>query len=179
MIAMAIINDPDIIIADEPTTALDVTVQAQILETLLEVKDEVNAAIILITHDLGVIAGMADRVNVMYAGRVGRVRHRRRDLRHAADAVHARVCSVRSRRSTTAGVLTPIKGAPPSLISLPAGLPVLAPLPAGRSTSATTHEPDLVETDQPRHVAACIRWDELVGLEDPRSMFRHRTEPVA
>ena len=69
MIAMAVINDPDIIIADEPTTALDVTVQAQILETLIEVKDAVNASIILITHDLGVVAGMADRVLVMYAGR--------------------------------------------------------------------------------------------------------------
>ena len=78
MIAMAIINDPEMIIADEPTTALDVTVQAQILETLLEVKDEVNAAIILITHDLGVIAGMADRVMVMYAGRARRVGHGRR-----------------------------------------------------------------------------------------------------
>ncbi len=69
MIAMAVINRPDVIIADEPTTALDVTVQAQILEKLLEVKDAVNAAIILITHDLGVIAGMAHRVLVMYAGR--------------------------------------------------------------------------------------------------------------
>ena len=69
MIAMAVINRPDVIIADEPTTALDVTVQAQILETLLEVKDAVNAAIVLITHDLGVIAGMAHRVLVMYAGR--------------------------------------------------------------------------------------------------------------
>jgi peptide/nickel transport system ATP-binding protein len=69
MIAMAVINEPDVIIADEPTTALDVTVQAQILEKLVEVKDAVNAAIVLITHDLGVVAGMANRVLVMYAGR--------------------------------------------------------------------------------------------------------------
>src|SRR4029077_10741540 len=69
MIAMAVINNPDVIIADEPTTALDVTVQAQILETLLAVKDAVNAAIVMITHDLGVIAEVADRVLVMYAGR--------------------------------------------------------------------------------------------------------------
>ncbi|HYY10579.1 MAG TPA: ABC transporter ATP-binding protein, partial [Kineosporiaceae bacterium] len=69
MIAMAVINNPDVIIADEPTTALDVTVQAQILEKLIEVKDAVNAAIVLITHDLGVVAGMADHVLVMYAGR--------------------------------------------------------------------------------------------------------------
>ena len=69
MIAMAVINNPDVIIADEPTTALDVTVQAQILEKLIEVKDAFNAAIVLITHDLGVVAGMAHRTLVMYAGR--------------------------------------------------------------------------------------------------------------
>ena len=70
MIAMAIINDPDLIIADEPTTALDVTVQAQILETLLAVRDETGAAIMMITHDLGVVAGIAARVQVMYGGTV-------------------------------------------------------------------------------------------------------------
>ena len=70
MIAMAIANDPDVIIADEPTTALDVTVQAQILELLVKIKEETSAAIILITHDLGVVAGMADRMLVMYAGKV-------------------------------------------------------------------------------------------------------------
>ena len=70
MIAMAIINDPDLIIADEPTTALDVTVQAQILETLLKVQDDTGAAIMMITHDLGVVAGIAARVQVMYGGTV-------------------------------------------------------------------------------------------------------------
>ena len=70
VIAMSIINDPDLIIADEPTTALDVTVQAQILETLLRIRDETSAAIIVITHDLGVVAGMVDRVQVMYGGTV-------------------------------------------------------------------------------------------------------------
>src|SRR5918912_1949011 len=69
VIAMAIANDPDLIIADEPTTALDVTVQAQVLAVLRKVKEETNAAIMLITHDLGVVAGFADRVQVMYAGR--------------------------------------------------------------------------------------------------------------
>ena len=69
MIAMAITCNPDLLIADEPTTALDVTVQAQVLEVLIEIKDEIDSAIILITHDLGVVAGLADRVMVMYAGR--------------------------------------------------------------------------------------------------------------
>ncbi|MFD1046669.1 ABC transporter ATP-binding protein, partial [Kibdelosporangium lantanae] len=70
VIGMSIINDPELIIADEPTTALDVTVQAQILETLLKIRDETNAAIMMITHDLGVVAGMVDRVQVMYGGTI-------------------------------------------------------------------------------------------------------------
>ncbi len=69
MIAMAITCKPDLLIADEPTTALDVTVQAQVLEVLIGIKDEIDSAIMLITHDLGVVAGLADRVMVMYAGR--------------------------------------------------------------------------------------------------------------
>src|SRR5207253_3389333 len=69
MIAMAISNDPRVLIADEPTTALDVTIQAQVLEVLERIQDRTNSAIILITHDLGVVAGMVDRVLVMYAGK--------------------------------------------------------------------------------------------------------------
>jgi oligopeptide transport system ATP-binding protein len=67
---MALLCDPDLLIADEPTTALDVTIQAQILELLRELRDERGMAIILITHDLGVVAGMCDRILVMYAGRI-------------------------------------------------------------------------------------------------------------
>ncbi|MGB8862251.1 MAG: ABC transporter ATP-binding protein, partial [Ilumatobacteraceae bacterium] len=70
MIAMSIANDPEVLIADEPTTALDVTVQAQIMELLRTLRDEKNLALVLITHDLGVVAGSADRVAVMYAGRI-------------------------------------------------------------------------------------------------------------
>ena len=70
MIALALSCDPSVLIADEPTTALDVTVQAQILERFRELRDETNAALILVTHDLGVVADIADRVAVMYAGRI-------------------------------------------------------------------------------------------------------------
>src|SRR5207344_2678060 len=70
MIAMAIANNPDLIIADEPTTALDVTIQAQILDLLVTAKQHTGAAVLLITHDLGVVAGLADRVGVMYAGKL-------------------------------------------------------------------------------------------------------------
>ena len=70
MIAMALSCDPSVLIADEPTTALDVTIQAQILERIRELRDETGAAVILVTHDLGVVADIADRVAVMYAGRI-------------------------------------------------------------------------------------------------------------
>src|SRR5919199_6501166 len=70
MIAMALANDPDILIADEPTTALDVTIQAQILELIARLKDQFQSAVIIITHDLGVVADIADRIAVMYAGRI-------------------------------------------------------------------------------------------------------------
>ena len=70
MIAMALSCNPKLLIADEPTTALDVTIQAQSMDILIELKEKINTAIILITHDLGVVAGSADRVAVMYAGKV-------------------------------------------------------------------------------------------------------------
>ncbi len=106
MIAMAVINNPDVIIADEPTTALDVTVQAQILEKLMEVKDAVDAAIVLITHDLGVVAGMAHRVHGHVRRAAGRDRDDRPGLPHPADALHGRTARIdpqpRHHRGTAA-----------------------------------------------------------------------------
>ena len=88
MIAMGLINDPSLLIADEPTTALDVTVQAQILDLLQDLQREFNSAVIIITHDLGVIAEMADDVLVMYAGRARRVRPGQGDPDAPGDALH-------------------------------------------------------------------------------------------
>ena len=90
MIAMAITCNPDLLIADEPTTALDVTVQAQVLEVLIDIKDEIDSAIILITHDLGVVAGLADQVMVMYAGRQVEMGTTDGDLLRVAPPVHPR-----------------------------------------------------------------------------------------
>jgi peptide/nickel transport system ATP-binding protein len=123
MIAMALMNSPQILIADEPTTALDVTVQAQILALLSKLKKEFNMGILLITHDLGVVAQVADRVNVMYAGRIveeGAVD----DLFYSPLAPYTlgllksvpRVTSKNER-------LKAIPGQPPSLINLPVGCP--------------------------------------------------------
>ncbi|MFC4532036.1 dipeptide ABC transporter ATP-binding protein [Sphaerisporangium dianthi] len=160
MIAMAIANDPDVIICDEPTTALDVTIQAQVLEVLKKAKGETGAAIVLITHDLGVVAGFADRVLVMYAGREvesGAVR----------DVYH------RSRMPYTVGLLgsvprldmgrrvplTPIEGAPPSPSRLPPGCPFEPRCPMAVPACALT-EPSPAHVG-PGHRAACHRSREL------------------
>jgi peptide/nickel transport system ATP-binding protein len=175
MIAMAVINNPDVIIADEPTTALDVTVQAQILEKLIEVKDAVNAAIVLITHDLGVVAGMAHRVLVMYAGRpveIGDV-----------DSVF-----YRPRMPYTGGLLgsipslegddsrlRPIQGAPPSLINLPSGCPFSPRCPLATDI-CREEEPPLRQTDEHAHTAACHHWDRMAEADDPTAFFRAESE---
>ena len=88
MIAMALVNDPELLIADEPTTALDVTVQAQILDLLQDLQREFGSAIIIITHDLGVVAEMADDVLVMYAGRAVEYGPVQGDLQPPRDALH-------------------------------------------------------------------------------------------
>ena len=124
MIAMAIANDPDVLIADEPTTALDVTIQAQVLEVLERIQERTNSAIVLITHDLGVVAGMADRILVMYAGRpveIGTVDEIFYSPTHPY-SMGLLASLPRLDRSNDSGArLYRIKGQPPSLIHVPAG----------------------------------------------------------
>jgi peptide/nickel transport system ATP-binding protein len=175
MIAMAMMNDPDIIIADEPTTALDVTVQAQILETLMDVKEELGAAIILITHDLGVIAGTADRVAVMYGGRF--VEQGTVDEIFNVPRMPYTVGLLGSIPSLDqeAAELTPIPGTPPSLVNPPDGCP-FAPRCTLTIDRCRSSEPDLEETDRRGHFAACHRWDELMQLDDPHEAYRRPGE---
>ncbi len=170
VIAIAMANQPDIIIADEPTTALDVTVQAQVLEVLKTAMDETGAATVLITHDLGVVAGVADRVLVMYAGRVVE--------RGAVDALY-----YKPRMPYTLGLLgslprlddaekqrlTPIKGSPPSMVNPPPGCPFGPRCPL-HITACDDEEPELVEVEHD-HSAACIRHEELAGHADPAEFF--------
>src|SRR6266404_1448817 len=122
MIAMALANNPDILIADEPTTALDVTIQAQIIELIDKLKDDFNSSVILITHDLGVVADVADEIVVMYGGRVVE-RATSRELFY--DPQHpytwGLLGSIPRLDRPRVDRLHSIKGAPPSLINLPQG----------------------------------------------------------
>ena len=101
MLAMAIICEPKLLIADEPTTALDVTVQAQILDLLRSLQQELDLSVIFVTHDLGVVADLCDRVAVMYAGQIVEQTDVHSAVRDAAPPVHGRACSRRCRRRGT------------------------------------------------------------------------------
>jgi peptide/nickel transport system ATP-binding protein len=156
-------NQPEVIIADEPTTALDVTVQAQVLEVLKTAQEETGAATVLITHDLGVVAGMVDKVLVMYAGRAvekGTVE----DVFYRARMPYS-IGLLGSMPRIDAGEktrLTPIKGSPPSLINVQPGCPFGPRCPL-HYAQCDVAEPDLREVDgSAEHSAACIRVEEIV-----------------
>jgi oligopeptide/dipeptide ABC transporter ATP-binding protein len=164
VIAIAMANNPDVIIADEPTTALDVTVQAQVLEALEAARSETGAAMVLITHDLGVIAGHANRICVMYAGKLVE--------KGSVDDVfyHPRMPytlgllgSLPRLDESGRHRLSPIVGSPPSLVNLPPGCPFTPRCPLAQDI-CETHEPDLVPTDSTSHVAACHFHERLVGV---------------
>lgn len=121
MIAMALMCEPDVIVADEPTTALDVTVQAQILDLLIEVKDTLGAAIVLITHDLGVVAGLADRVAVMYGGRIVEQGEVGDIFATPAHPYTKGLLGCTPRLDQDIEALVTIPGQPPNLQSLPTG----------------------------------------------------------
>ncbi len=124
MIAMALLCEPALLIADEPTTALDVTIQAQILDLLRELRRSFNTSIILITHDLGVVAGMVDRIAVMYAGKIvetGPVRSLFKSPSHPY--TRGLLKSVPRLDEARRDILVPIPGLPPDLSALPPGCP--------------------------------------------------------
>jgi peptide/nickel transport system ATP-binding protein len=169
--AFAMANDPDVIIADEPTTALDVTVQAEVLESLRAAQAETGAAMVLITHDLGVVAGQADRVLVMYAGKpveIGPVD----DIYHAPQMPYTLglLGSLPRLDVRSQDRLTPIQGAPPSLMNLPPGCPFTPRCPLAQSL-CQSREPDLLPVAGEGHSAACHYSDRLRGHPDPAELF--------
>ena len=121
MIAMAMANDPEVLIADEPTTALDVTIQAQVLEVLDRLRRERNLAIVLVTHDLGVVAGVADSVHVMYAGNLVEQGEVRNVFYHPAHPYTQGLLACSPRLDHDSVDLIPIPGSPPVLTELPEG----------------------------------------------------------
>ncbi|MGI5238330.1 ABC transporter ATP-binding protein [Dactylosporangium sp. CA-139066] len=157
MIAMAIANDPDLIIADEPTTALDVTIQAQVLQLIQRAQRETGAATVLITHDLGIVAELADRVVVMYAGRVVETAGVLELFARPRHPYTLGLLGSLPRMDTEAERLDPIPGNPPNMADPPPGCPfhprcaiardncrtdrpALLPIGDGRSSACHFHE---------------------------------------
>lgn len=155
MIAMALACEPDLLIADEPTTALDVTVQAQILELIAGVQRDRDLAVLMITHDLGVVARVADDVLVMYAGRVVERADASTLFAEPRHPYTRGLLGSLPRLTGTAGELRPIPGSPPSLLAPPSGCPFHPRCP-DRVAACDVTRPDLEDaSDDPSHQAAC------------------------
>jgi peptide/nickel transport system ATP-binding protein len=162
MIAMALANDPKLLIADEPTTALDVTVQAQILELIERLQSEFDTAVVVITHDLGVVAEMADEIAVMYAGRI--VEKANADTIFAAPEhpyTWGLLHSIPRLDTPRGEELVPISGRPPSLINLPGGCSFHPRCPYVREAHKRV-DPTLDEVPgNPDHLVACLLAPEV------------------
>lgn len=164
MIAMALANSPKLLIADEPTTALDVTIQAQILETLQDIQEETNVAIILITHDMGIVAEIADRVLVMYAGKIVESGPVASMFTQPLHPYTDGLLSSLPRLGGSEEDLRSIPGQPPSMSPPPSGCafhPRCA-LSAGREP-CRTKGPELQVATDPRRTVACHYFHELPG----------------
>ncbi len=164
MIAMSIALNPEVLIADEPTTALDVTVQAQIMELLSGLQDEYGMALVLITHDLGVVAEVADRVNVMYAGRIVEHGTCLEVFTRPAHPYSIGLMESIPRADLKGMQLTPIVGSPPDLANLPSGC-AFHPRCRFRHSNCFDHEPDVVDVAGDGRYAACHYVDEVLEVE--------------
>ena len=164
MIALALACNPSVLIADEPTTALDVTIQAQIVDLVKRLQQKLGMAVIWITHDLGVVAGLADRVNVMYAGRIvetGPITEIYKNPRHPYTV--GLLGSLPSIGERTGERLFSIPGEPPDLIGLPKGC-AFAPRCNYRTERCWNETPELEEVS-PGHYAACWEKDKVRKMQ--------------
>jgi oligopeptide/dipeptide ABC transporter ATP-binding protein len=164
MIAMAIANEPKLLIADEPTTALDVTIQAQVIEVLKAAQQETHAATILITHDLGLVAELCDRVAVMYAGRIVEMGDIYTIFAQPRHPYTVGLMQSLPRVSRDLEWLRPITGQPPSLLNMPPGC-AFHPrcfLSQGR-LRCRTDVPELRRIDEGSHLTRCHYAEELQG----------------
>jgi peptide/nickel transport system ATP-binding protein len=187
MIAMALINDPKLLIADEPTTALDVTVQAQILELLARLQKELDTAIVIITHDLGVVAEVTENICVMYAGRVVE-RGPTATIFGAPEHPYTwgLLQSIPRLDRPADEELVPISGRPPSLINRPTGCHFHPRCPYVREAHRKT-DPRLAPAGGPDHEVACLLdsatrqrlWEALQRGEKPEQARAKIEEPAA
>lgn len=154
MIAMAIATQPKLLLADEPTTALDVTIQDQILSLMLELQEQVGMSIILVSHDLGIVAETSDRVAVMYAGRLMELAPTEAIFHRPKHPYTVGLLLSIPRMESRADRLVPIEGQPPNLLKLPEGCPFSERCPVATDDCAQTPiSLDQVETD---HYTACL-----------------------
>ena len=166
MIAMALALDPDVLIADEPTTALDVTVQAQIMKLLADVQDEVGLGLILITHDLGVVADVADRIAVMYAGEIVETAGVTDLYANPAHPYTEGLIASIPRTDQKGQRLLPIQGAPPNLANIPSGCPFHPRCVYRRESpiNCFDQKPPLYEVDTTR-LSRCHYWKEVLDAD--------------
>jgi peptide/nickel transport system ATP-binding protein len=175
MIAMALACDPSLLIADEPTTALDVTVQAQILDLIRDLQSEFGSAVIIITHDLGVVAELADDILVMYGGKAveygsSEAVFRRPEHPYTWGLLSSMPRIDRERQDR----LVPIKGSPPSLINVPSGCAFHPRCPYEPRTEGlgSTVVPELSETDR-GHLVRCH-----LDARQRRQIFTEEVAPL-
>ncbi|MFB7450355.1 MULTISPECIES: ABC transporter ATP-binding protein [unclassified Streptomyces] len=163
MIAMALALEPELIIADEPTTALDVTVQAQVMDLLAELQRELNMGLILITHDLGVVADVADKIAVMYAGKIVEQAPVHEIYKAPAHPYTRGLLDSIPRLDQKGQELYAIKGLPPNLLAIPSGCSFNPRCPLARDRCRTDVPPlyDVTESPVPR-ASACHFWKECL-----------------
>ncbi len=165
MIAMALSCNPKLIIADEPTTALDVTIQAQILDLMRVLQTESGTGVILITHSMGVVAGMSDRIQVMYAGHIVETASTEEIFANPRHPYTVGLMkSIPRLDATTKSKLEPIRGLPPDLIDLPDMCPFV-PRCNYAQEKCEQKNPPLLEV-QPGHYSACWYWEEVSKASD-------------
>ncbi|MFF0449406.1 ABC transporter ATP-binding protein [Streptomyces sp. NPDC004609] len=165
MIAMALALEPALIIADEPTTALDVTVQAQVMELLAALQSELRMGLTLITHDLGVVADVADTIAVMYAGRIVETAPVHDIYKAPAHPYTRGLLESIPRLDQKGRALYAIKGLPPNLMQIPSGCAFHPRCPLARDV-CRTDEPPLYEVS-PQRRSACHFWRETLSGEEP------------
>jgi oligopeptide transport system ATP-binding protein len=165
MIAMGLSCNPKLLIADEPTTALDVTIQAQIVDLVRKLQKELGMAIMWITHDLGVVAEMAERINVMYAGAIiesGKVRNIYKKTKHPYTI--GLLGSLPRLDDPPGAELISVPGLPPDLLALPEGCTFAARC-IYREEKCIAEKPPLIEINGRDHAVACWRWEEIAGMK--------------